>query len=114
MTLLGDACHPMLPFMAQGAAQSIEDGYVLARCLQETSGGAEAALQRYERNRMERTAWVQNGSRQNETVFHLSDPDAVAERNARLKAEVETNPDGVSADQSKLFSHDVVNDPLAD
>ena len=114
VTLLGDACHPMLPFMAQGAAQSIEDGYVLARCLAETGGGVEAALLRYERNRMERTAWVQNGSRRNEKVFHLSDPVAVAERNARLKAEVETNSDGVSADQSKLFSLDVVNGPLSD
>ncbi|MCA8928717.1 MAG: FAD-dependent monooxygenase [Alphaproteobacteria bacterium] len=112
VTLLGDACHPMLPFMAQGAAQSIEDGYVLARCLAEVPDPAEA-LQRYQRNRMERTAWVQEGSRRNERVFHLSDPQAVAERNARLKAEVETNPDGVSADQSRLFGHDVVAGPLA-
>jgi salicylate hydroxylase len=114
VTLLGDACHPMLPFMAQGAAQSIEDGYVLARCLTETDGSTEDALLRYQRNRMERTAWVQEGSRRNERVFHLSDPVAVAERNARLKAEVATNPDGVSADQSRLFSHDVVSGALAD
>jgi salicylate hydroxylase len=113
VTLLGDACHPMLPFMAQGAAQSIEDGYVLARCLTETPGGVEAALKRYERNRLERTAWVQRGSRRNERVFHLSDPKEVAERNARLKAEVETNPDGVSADQSLLFNHDVVGGELS-
>jgi salicylate hydroxylase len=113
VTLLGDACHPMLPFMAQGAAQSIEDGYILARCLAENAGSAEQALGQYERNRMERTAWTQQGSRRNEQVFHLSDPDAVAARNAKLKAEVETNPDGVSADQSQLFSHDVVNGPLA-
>ncbi len=113
VTLLGDACHPMLPFMAQGAAQGIEDGYVLARCLTETAGGVEAALQRYERNRLERTAWVQEGSRRNEKVFHLSDPQAVADRNARLAAEVKTNPDGVSADQSRLFNHDVVNGRLA-
>lgn len=103
----------MLPFMAQGAAQGIEDGYVLARCLTETPDGVEAALQRYERNRTERTAWVQEGSRRNEKLFHLSDPDAVAKRNARLAAEVKTNPDGVSADQSRLFNHDVVTAPLA-
>ena len=111
VTLLGDACHPMLPFMAQGAAQGIEDGYVLARCLTETNG-AEAALDRYQRNRMARTAWVQEGSRKNEKIFHLSDPQAVADRNARLAAEVAANPDGVSADQSRLFHHDVVNGPL--
>lgn len=114
VTLLGDACHPMLPFMAQGAAQGIEDGWVLARCLREMAGGAEEALKRYERNRMERTAWVQEGSRKNEKLFHLSDPDDVAARNARMAAEVKSNPDGVSADQSRLFNHDVVNDPLAD
>ena len=112
VTLLGDACHPMLPFMAQGAAQGIEDGYVLARCLT-ADADPEEALQRYQRNRMERTAWVQEGSRRNERVFHLSDPDEVAARNARLAEEVKTNPDGVSADQSKLFSHDVVNGDLA-
>ncbi len=113
VTLLGDACHPMLPFMAQGAAQGIEDGWVLARCLRETAGGAEEALQRYQRNRMERTAWVQEGSRKNEKLFHLSDPQAVAERNAWMAKEVETNPDGVSTDQSRLFNHDVVNGALA-
>jgi len=113
VTLLGDAAHPMVPFMAQGAAQSIEDGYVLMRCLTE-SDDAEAALSRYERNRLERTAWVQAGSRKNERLFHMADPKEVAERNARVQQDVDTNPQAVLPEQSRLFGYDPVNDALAD
>ncbi len=70
VTLLGDACHPTLPFMAQGAAMAIEDGAVLARCLRSVAG-VESALQRYENLRMARTAGVQLGSRRNASVFHM-------------------------------------------
>ena len=66
VTLLGDACHPMTPFMAQGACMAIEDGIVLARCLDGvTTDGVPAALVRYESSRRERTARVQIGSRGN-------------------------------------------------
>ncbi len=112
VTLLGDAAHPMLPFMAQGAAQSIEDGYVLRRCL-EAEADPVAALRRYQANRLERTAWVQGGSRKNETLFHLADPEAVRARNARIQAEVDSNPEAVQPDQSRLFGYDPVNDALA-
>lgn len=71
VSLLGDACHPTLPFMAQGAAMAIEDAMVLTNCL---SGGSDVitALQQYENLRKARTAGVQRGSRRNATVFHLS------------------------------------------
>lgn len=69
-TLLGDACHPTLPFMAQGAAMAMEDAAVLTRCLT-ASDAIPAALQRYEQLRRERTAGIQLGSRRNATVFHL-------------------------------------------
>lgn len=114
VTLLGDAAHPMLPFMAQGAAQSIEDGFVLARCLIEGAADVPAALARYERNRLERTAWVQSGSRKNEALFHLADEKAVAERNARIQGEVDANPEAVQPDQSRLFGYDPVHGPLAE
>ena len=66
-TLLGDACHPMTPFMAQGAGMAIEDAVVLARALEDATGNtASAALARYENARKERTARVQIGSRGNE------------------------------------------------
>ncbi len=76
VTLLGDACHPMLPFVAQGAAMAIEDGAVLADCLASVSGADDpaiaAALSAYEAARRSRTSWVQNTARRNATVFHLA------------------------------------------
>lgn len=63
VTLLGDACHPMMPFMAQGAGQAIEDAVVLARCLAEFDPAQ--ALGRYQDPRLERTAKIQVGSRGN-------------------------------------------------
>ncbi len=69
-TLLGDACHATLPFMAQGAAMAIEDAATLALCLGDGSD-AVAALSKYEALRKPRTAHVQSGSRRNARVFHL-------------------------------------------
>ncbi|MDM0030952.1 FAD-dependent monooxygenase [Variovorax sp. J22P271] len=66
MALLGDAAHPMLPFMAQGAGMAIEDAVVLARHLEGVSmRDAAAALKRYELARIERASQVQLGSRGN-------------------------------------------------
>src|SRR5213079_689901 len=60
VTLLGDACHPMTPYMAQGAAMAIEDAAVLSRCLDGTEGDdVEGAFQRYEAHRKPRTSVVQ-------------------------------------------------------
>lgn len=73
VTLLGDACHPMLPFMAQGAVMAIEDGYVLSRCLAANPGAEMAALKHYESLRMERTTKVQAMSRNNIHIFHNAD-----------------------------------------
>ena len=68
VTLLGDACHPMLPFMAQGAGMAIEDAVVLGRALAGVAdhGRIEEALQAYEAARLERTARIQIASRGNE------------------------------------------------
>jgi len=70
VTLLGDACHPMPPFQAQGAAMAIEDAVVLARCLKE--GEPEAALRQYEALRKPRTAKMLASARSNMRVFHRS------------------------------------------
>jgi salicylate hydroxylase len=65
-TLLGDACHPMMPFMAQGAGMAVEDAVVLARMLEGVEREAvPAALKRYEAARRERTTRIQIGSRGN-------------------------------------------------
>ena len=77
VTLLGDACHPTLPMLAQGAVQTIEDGYLLGRALAE-SGGVEEGLPRYEAARQDRTARVVLGSAENARRFHnpeLADPE---------------------------------------
>jgi salicylate hydroxylase len=85
VTLLGDAAHPMLPFMAQGACQAIEDGAVLAACLRAIPD-VPKALRRYEGLRQERTAAVQLAARRNETLFHLPDGDDQRQRDEQLAA----------------------------
>ena len=78
VTLLGDACHAMQPHMAQGAAQAMEDGATLARCLQ-TIDDPEQALARYQQLRLPRTAHVQSLAANNKVRFHLPDgPEQVA------------------------------------
>jgi 2-polyprenyl-6-methoxyphenol hydroxylase-like FAD-dependent oxidoreductase len=60
VVLIGDACHPMTPYMAQGAATAIEDAAVLARCLKDVPvGGIEAAFKRFEAHRKPRTSKIQ-------------------------------------------------------
>ncbi|MEX2327331.1 MAG: FAD-dependent monooxygenase, partial [Pseudomonadales bacterium] len=73
ITLLGDACHPTLPFMAQGAAMAIEDAAVLAHLMAKTDD-IPKALGQYETARQKRTARIQRASRRNATIFHLSGP----------------------------------------
>jgi 6-hydroxynicotinate 3-monooxygenase len=74
VVLIGDACHPMLPYMAQGAGSSMEDAVILARCLDGCELDAfAAAFRRFERNRKERTSRIQLGARQN--VWMRTAPD---------------------------------------
>ena len=76
VSLLGDAAHSMLPFLAQGAVMAIEDGYVFARCL--AAHPVEEALKRYEAARRERTRRTVEGSAANIQRFHsrsLADPE---------------------------------------
>jgi salicylate hydroxylase len=85
VTLLGDACHAMLPFMAQGAAQAIEDGVTLAACL--AKGGRQDvvdALMLYESLRLPRTSRVQAASSNNKTRFHLPDGPQQVARDAEM------------------------------
>jgi salicylate hydroxylase len=81
VTLLGDACHPTLPFLGQGAVMAIEDGYVLAACLGKYFADPATAFARYEGLRSERTAAVVRKSHETRRqAFNpaLADMDAVA------------------------------------
>jgi 6-hydroxynicotinate 3-monooxygenase len=78
VTLLGDACHPMTPYMAQGAAMAIEDAAVLSRCLEGIArDGVADAFRRFEATRRERTARVQQTSRTNTWLRQKTDTDWV-------------------------------------
>jgi len=91
IALLGDSCHPMTPYMAQGAAQSMEDGVVLARCLAEIgSDGIEGAFRRYEATRKPRVSRIQ----------------AISSANTWMS--------GGDDDPSWLYGYDAWTAPLAD
>jgi len=74
IVLIGDACHPMLPYMAQGAGSAMEDAVVVARCLEGVDlEGFSDAFRKFERNRKDRTSRIQLGARQN--VWMRTAPD---------------------------------------
>ena len=77
VTLAGDAAHPMLPFLAQGAAQAIEDAAALAEALHAHRSFPEAAGA-YERSRRDKAARVQRDSRRQASIYHLGAPAALA------------------------------------
>jgi 6-hydroxynicotinate 3-monooxygenase len=78
VTLLGDACHPMTPYMAQGAAMAMEDAAVLSRCLDGVArDGITAAFRRFETTRKPRTTRVQQTSRANTWLKGKTDTDWV-------------------------------------
>jgi salicylate hydroxylase/6-hydroxynicotinate 3-monooxygenase len=78
VVLLGDACHPMTPYMAQGAATAIEDAAVLSRCLENVDkDGVEEAFRRYELSRKDRTSRIQLTSRLNTWLHHKTETDWV-------------------------------------
>jgi salicylate hydroxylase len=76
VTLLGDAAHPMLPYLAQGAAAAIEDAAVLARALSEMPTDPTSAMRRYEGERRARTAHIQRAARRNGAVYHMGGAEA--------------------------------------
>jgi salicylate hydroxylase len=105
LTLLGDAAHPMLPHLGQGANQSIEDGMALATILAHASRAtAPAALLAYEHLRRERVAQVQRGARENGLRYDSANPD-LGVRDAEIAAH--------AAFRRRLYDHDVVPEAKA-
>jgi salicylate hydroxylase len=84
-TLLGDAAHPLLPFLAQGGSLALEDAVTLADAVAGAGEDVEGALVAYENARRSRTARVMTAARRNGRVYHLSGVAALA-RNAVLRA----------------------------
>ncbi|MCC3245251.1 FAD-dependent monooxygenase [Methylocystis sp. WRRC1] len=78
VTLLGDAAHPMMPFLAQGAAQAIEDADALGRAFTQFGATAETAFAAYERARIARASQVVRASRRQGEYFHMGGPAAFA------------------------------------
>jgi len=72
LALLGDAAHPMLPYLAQGAGMAIEDADALAQCWSQAGQSVEQRLQAYALNRWQRVAKVQARARRNARLFHAS------------------------------------------
>ncbi|QJQ97117.1 NAD(P)-binding protein [Halomonas sp. PA5] len=85
VTLLGDAAHPMLPFLSQGAAMAIEDGYVLAAALKQHAQDIPAALAAYEQERRPRTSRVQLEARERGRTYHLPSQLAQLRRDLEYK-----------------------------
>jgi salicylate hydroxylase len=101
VTLIGDAAHPMLPFLAQGANQAIEDAVALATCLREVDRpGIPHALARYQRIRQARTNEVHRISRANTVALHLPDCAEQRRRDAAFAAP------SASSSQDWIYSYD--------
>ena len=78
VALLGDAAHPVLPFLAQGAAMAIEDAHALASAAQTHGGEMRALIADYEKARIRRAATVNTASRRQGVIYHLHEPFGLA------------------------------------
>jgi salicylate hydroxylase len=108
VALLGDACHPMLPYGAQGYAQAVEDAAVLAACLAAPGRDVPTALDRYAARRRDRASRVAAISRGNGVRFHLPDGPLQQARDAAMASSF-----GLSPDIDWLYGTDVDADDVA-
>ncbi|WP_136685513.1 FAD-dependent oxidoreductase [Falsirhodobacter xinxiangensis] len=108
VTLLGDACHPMLPFLSQGAAMAIEDAYVLAEALamHRDLGDALAA---YEAERQPRTARVQLEARERGRTYHLPTEEEMARRDEEYARLAKEDPRTTGINTDWVYDYDPRN-----
>lgn len=110
VSLLGDACHAMLPFLGQGANMAIEDGFVLARCIAKFADDPVVALQKYEAARRERTTDVVRRSGNMAATFHneaLNDPETGAAYISR-----QWNPANIRTRYDTIYLYDATSVPI--
>lgn len=111
VSLLGDAAHATLPFLAQGAVHSIEDGMVLSRCLEGVkSADVPAALKRYEGARIERTSRMVRGATANTERFHSKE--LATEESAEKYLQKEWSASPIFERYDWLYRYDAVNTPI--
>ncbi|MEP6064384.1 MAG: FAD-dependent monooxygenase [Paracoccaceae bacterium] len=106
--VLGDAAHPMLPSMAQGAVQALEDAWVVASLLA-TVGPAEAGPAMY-KHRLKRTARIQKESANNARMFHRAGPIGSPIYYGGMAAVTHMAPEVLLKRQEWVYAHDVVKD----
>ena len=106
--LLGDAAHPVLPFLAQGGVLAIEDAFILADCINDNDDDIDLAFSVYETQREPRASRVQSRSQKNGTIYHMKKPISVA-RDLVLKNSSATSLIGR---YDWLYGYDVKNSVL--
>jgi salicylate hydroxylase len=107
VTLLGDAAHPMLPFLAQGGAMAMEDGFVLAQCLHNSAHDVAAALRAYEALRKDRATRVQLGSRARSDICQVISPLAQWRRDLGLLVNQVLRPGAAIQRADWIYRYDV-------
>jgi salicylate hydroxylase len=106
VVLMGDAAHPMMPFYAQGGAQSIEDAYVLAGCIAEGQDRPLEALARFVRMRQPRTAWMQGLARREEELYQMNDAATIKARNEKMRTNRSPETATFPPEQERLYGYD--------
>ncbi|MEA2905311.1 MAG: hypothetical protein QOI12_2698 [Alphaproteobacteria bacterium] len=109
VTLLGDSAHPMLPYLAQGAAQALEDGYVLADMLDQYRDDALEALRSYEAQRLPRTARIQLHARERGKINHATSALARLRRDIGYRLKRLIKPKEHTYKIEWIYGHDVTN-----
>lgn len=110
IVLLGDACHPIWPFLANGATQAMEDAYVLSRCLSRLGeGDLGQALAEFQARRLPRVRDVARVSQEMAVTYHMEEPEQIDQRNASMRERAVTDPHGEWL-RGWLWGYDVVSE----